>query len=1100
MIQKTTKTINFAKGLDNKTDPWQVSFDNFQSLTNQVFLKGGRLTKRNGNERLPDLPSDASYITTFNDNPTAIGNNIYALNESDSDWVNKGSIQPLQLSTLALIRNNLNQIQCDSAVSTTGLVCTVYSESNASVVTYKYAIANVTTGQNIVAPTAIPVSSGTVTGSPRVFVLGNFFVVVFTNVISATSHLQYIAISLLNPTTVTTARDIAAAYDASTTLAWDGVVSGVQLFIGYNTSSGGQSVKVTYLTATAAASGSAPVSPVTFATYKATLMTLCADETNPAPIIWVNFYRSDTSLGYVLAVDQSLNTVLSPTATTTTSGLLNLASTARTGVCTFFYEVSNAYSYDATVPSNFIRVRTITQLGVVSSGATVIRSVGLASKAFLVDGTSYFLAAYKSPYQPTYFLINGTQSGQASPVVSSKLAYENGGGYLTLGLPSVSVLNSNECSVPYLFKDLIAAVNKDTNVASGTQTAGIYSQTGINLCTFTIGTQNINSVEIGKNLLLTGGFLWSYDGYTPNEQNFFLYPDSVEVTAQTDPAPTGTATNTSTILTAISSTTGIGAGMNISGTGLPGGVTVVSVSGTQVTMSLAATGTNSGTYTFTGNLANQQYYVQATYEWSDNQGNIYRSAPSIPVTATTSAGHTSLSIKVPTLRLTYKVANPVKIVTYRWSVAQQIYYQTTSLTSPTLNDTTADSVTVIDPYSDAQILGNNIIYTNGGVLEDMNSPATDVLTIFDNRLWSLDSENRDQWWYSKQVIQGVPVEMSDFLTYFIAPTTSVAGNTGHITSGAPMDDKLVSYKENAIYYTAGTGPDNTGSNNNYGEPIFVTSTVGCSNQKSIVLTPGGLVSQSNKGFWLLDRGLSTKYIGASVENFNTSTCTSAFTIPETNQVRFTLDTGETLMYDYFYEQWGPFEGVPAISAAVSNDRHVLLNSSGQVYREKPGSYVDGSNPVLLSLTTAWLNLAGLQGYQRAFFFYLLGEYLSPFKLLVSVAYDYDTNPKQSSLITPTNVSTTYGGTSAQTTAGTNSQNPYGQQSVYGGEASTFRWRVFLKKQRCEAIQLTIQEVYDANLGVQPGAGLTLSAIDLIYGVKSVFRPMPSRNSIGGGTK
>jgi hypothetical protein len=206
MIQKTTKTINFAKGLDNKTDPWQVSFDNFQSLTNQVFLKGGRLTKRNGNERLPDLPSDASYITTFNDNPTAIGNNIYALNESDSDWVNKGSIQPLQLSTLALIRNNLNQIQCDSAVSTTGLVCTVYSESNASVVTYKYAIANVTTGQNIVAPTAIPVSSGTVTGSPRVFVLGNFFVVVFTNVISATSHLQYIAISLLNPTTVTTAR------------------------------------------------------------------------------------------------------------------------------------------------------------------------------------------------------------------------------------------------------------------------------------------------------------------------------------------------------------------------------------------------------------------------------------------------------------------------------------------------------------------------------------------------------------------------------------------------------------------------------------------------------------------------------------------------------------------------------------------------------------------------------------------------------------------------------------------------------------------------------------------------------------------------------
>ena len=99
------------------------------------------------------------------------------------------------------------------------------------------------------------------------------------------------------------------------------------------------------------------------------------------------------------------------------------------------------------------------------------------------------------------------------PVVAGKLAYENGGGYLTLGLPAVTVLNGNSCYVPYLFKDLIAAVSKATTASpNGSQTAGVYSQLGINLGTFTIGTQNIDTAEIGKDLLITGGFLWMYDG------------------------------------------------------------------------------------------------------------------------------------------------------------------------------------------------------------------------------------------------------------------------------------------------------------------------------------------------------------------------------------------------------------------------------------------------------------------------------------------------------------------------------------------------------------------------------------------------------------
>src|ERR1700744_6308618 len=169
--------------------------------------------------------------------------------------------------------------------------------------------------------------------------------------------------------------------------------------------------------------------------------------------------------------------------------------------------------------------------------------------------------------------------------------------------------------------------------------------------------------------------------------------------------------------------------------------------------------------------------------------------------------------------------------------------------------------------------GNNLIYTTGGVVEDIGGPASNVFALFDTRLWVLDAEDPNLWWYSKQVIEGTPVEMSDLLTFYVAPSTSSQASTGPTTAAAPMDDKLIMFKgnpnyQNAIYYINGTGPDNTGANNQYSEPIFITAAVGCNNQRSIVLTPPGLMFQSGQGIWLLGRDLSTNYIGAPVEAYN----------------------------------------------------------------------------------------------------------------------------------------------------------------------------------------------------------------------------------------
>ena len=1008
-LNKQAIPINFAKGLDTKTDPYQVGLGNFLSLENSVFTKAGLLQKRNGFASLPALPDTTStLLTTFNGNLTAIGTELQAYSQSEEAWVNKGNIQPIELSTLPVIRSNTNQSQADLAMAPNGLVCVVYTDnvpvSGTLTPIYKYVVIDSTTGQNIVAPTVIT-STGPVLYAPRVFTVGNYFAIVFGAVIASVNHLQYIAINTIKPTVVTAATDISTVYTPASTLNFDGYVANSALYLAWNGSDG--SIKMTYLNHALAQSNT-----VSFSGHQATIMSVTADITGTSPVIYASFYDSASSTGFTVVVNNILQTLSGPTAIITAETVNNITSAAQNGVASIFYEILNFYGYDGSIQTDYINTNTITQAGVVGSETTIDRSIGLASKAFIVNGVIYMLSVYSSPYQPTYFLIDAIGN------VISKLAYSNGGTYDLTGLPSVTV-NGDVATMPYLYKDLIEAINKSLAPPSA---AAVYSQTGVNLVNFTITTSNIITAEIGNDLLITGGFLWQYDGYLPVEQGFHLWPDYVEATT---------------------STTG-------------------------------------------GALIAQEYFYQATYEWSDNQGNVYRSAPSIPIAVTTTGSTSANTIYVPTCRLTYKIANPVKICIYRWSTAQQIFYQVTSITVPILNSTTVDYITYVDTQSDAAILGNNILYTTGGVLEDIGGPASSAIALFNNRLFLVDAEDPNLLWFSKEVIEATPVEMSDLLTIYVAPTTSAQGSTGPTLALSALDDKLVLFKNNAIYYINGIGPDNTGANSQYSDAIFITSTVGCSNQHSIVFMPSGLMFQSDKGIWLLGRDLSSSYIGAPVESFTQNAkVLSAVNIPATNQVRFTLDSGVTLMYDYYYGQWGTFVNIPAISSTLYQNLHTYLDIYGRVAQESAGVYLDPSGPVLMQFTTSWLNLAGLQGFERAYFFYLLGTYLSPHKLTVDIAYDYNSSPTQSTTISPDNFAANWGG-----------EQLWGSGQSWGGNGNIEQWRVFLKQQKCSAFQISIQESYDPSFGIPAGAGLTMSGIDLVVGQKSGYPRLKAARQVG----
>lgn len=1074
-LLKRPVQINFAQGLDQKTDPKQVTLGRFLSLENTIFDKYGLLQKRNGFAELASLPDESTkYLTTFKGGLTSIGKRLYAYSEGSETWIDRGAIQPVDIDVKTIVRNNTTQSQCDSAISSNGLVCTVFTDNEPSngstVASYKYTITNLETGQVVVAPRTIPVTSGTISGSPRVFFLGVYFIIVFTNTVSGTPNLQYVAINIWQPTSPGTNTVISTQYTPNSRVAFDGVVTGGTLYLAWNGSDGGGAIRMTRIDQLLTL-----YSTVVFAGYVATQMCVVADTTQSTPVIYAYFYDSGSSTARVIAVNQILSTVLAATTVFTATTALNLAAFAQDGILTFFYEVSNSYTYGSQ-PTNYIRQNTVTQAGTVGTASNLIRSLGIASKAFEKDGVIYLWGTYQSLYQNTYFLLN------VSTGAIAKLAYQNGPGYLSLGLPQVAYYGGRHY-MAYLYRATIQAVNKTQGAASS---LGVYSQLGVNLVSFEIETDKISAAEIGNNLNISGGFIWAYDGAQITEQGFHLYPDNIGLTASNHINTTGDVSNGNNVIQNVASTAGVQIGMNISGSHIPASTTVTAITATTITMSNNATSTAAGiTLTISGNMTAQQYFYQICYEWTDNQGNLFRSAPSVPQSVTLSGGNTIVTLNINTLRVTQKTASPVQIVIYRWSAAQQSYYQTTSITVPIQNSLTVDSVSYTDWKSDAQIIGNNLIYTTGGVVENIAAPATKVLSLFNQRLFALSAEDQNQVFYSKRVINATPVEMSDLFSIYIAPTISAQGNTGPIKAISSLDDKLILFKKDAIYYVTGAGPNDAGQQDDFSSPVFVTSTLGCENQASIVFIPQGLMFQATDEIWLLGRNLSTEYIGAPVEDFARSVVTSALTIPTNNQVRFTLASGRALMYDFYFAQWSSFENVAAISSTIFQELHTYVDQFGRVFQESPGVYKDGATPVVMSFRTGWASLGGLQGFERAYGFSLLGAFKSPHKLTIDVAYDYSDSYEDTYTISPDNYTPRWGG-----------EPLWGDGSPWGGIGKVMQWSVSFSKQKCQTFSFRVSESFDPDYGTLPGEGLTLSGLDLVVGIKGSTPKLPASRQVG----
>lgn len=481
-----------------------------------------------------------------------------------------------------------------------------------------------------------------------------------------------------------------------------------------------------------------------------------------------------------------------------------------------------------------------------------------------------------------------------------------------------------------------------------------------------------------------------------------------------------------------------------------------------------------------GEMSDGNYGYVAVYRWTDNNGREHLSAPTPQALQVILNGGTdtqSVQVRVPTLRVTEK--ENVIIDVYRTEANGTIYYKITSSTNPTLNSKTVDYIDFTDTISDAELITRELLYTTGGVLENIAAPSCNLITIFNNRL-AVVGEERNRLIFSKLTEEGKPVEFTDLIY------KDVDDYGGPISTILTMDDKLLIFEKDATLYMTGDGPNNLLQQDSFTNPELIASDIGSLNPDSAVLTPNGIMFKSRKGIWQVSRGLSLEYVGARVEQFNDSTITSADIVGELNQIRFTTSEELALVYNYNLDKWATFTNHGAKSAVVLGNDYYYLREDGLLYKENRNTFSDASSPIKFRMETGWLSFNQLQGFQRVYCALILGTYKSAHKLRVKVAYNFVDAYVQEQIIDVTDFvdTTAYGDYS-----------PYGDPSTvnYGGnlDGSLYQLRIDMERQKCQSIKILIEDAQD-----QVGEGLTLSAITLKVGAKQGEFKMGASNKFG----
>lgn len=1116
-LSKQLVPIPFNKGIDTKSDDKNIASGQLLELENGVFTNPGKIRKRNGFVAKPrsavggNVASGKGLSAFQNELVQFTGREMLGFSETEQAWINRGYDFSLNSISRSIVNNNNEQRNPETCVDF-GFEVYVWEDSSGGV---RYSVIDSVNRSIIVANQTVD-SFGF---RPKVVSWEDQFVILYSVVNGSTVQMFAREIDPSTPFAISNAIPLLSDLNPNGPQFDALITTDGYFYIGYS-----QTVTDGYGTHN-----------YSVLAHVLSLGALTKYQFTRNSVSAINLFEDSGKNVWLLTsgFGQAWVAGIHNNGTTVNSGfLLNTGNCLRlmgyentnSGNVVIFYEMKNDIDFTY---GNILYRALVSKGSVILANKIFTRGVGLYSKAFSHGNDYFFTITFDSPLQATYILVNEVGT------IVDRSNVNNGGGSKNNsrdGLPvgvctDIALPRAGLYSIPFQIKTTIRSNNGVT-----------FLPTGINVDDFDFNAATVfGNVFASGSLNVVGGVLKNYDGVNYNENNFLVYPEGVfldksvivvdviqdgafgiaEITDMSFPAAYRIPANSYFTIGSTSADYyvwfrkdgigtdplpfgGVGVPIDISSTdsalqvasavinGLPPGdfdAVPLGLDGPGIEITNKFTGVvtppTAGTTT-AGNIESGSYLYSVIYAYTDNNGLVQRSTSSIPVQILmTLTG--SISIVVPTLRLSEK--SNVRIEVYRTEGTNDgstNYFRVSPL-NPVLNDPSIDYVSFIDTLADEDIISNDLLYTVGGVLDNTAPPSSSMIVQYKNRLFIGGLEDKNLLWFSKYVFQDTAIQFSEFLTFKCDP------RGGDITALGVLDDKLIIFKETAIWAVVGDGPSDTGGSNDYDKgATLISNDVGCNNTNSVVVMKDGIMFQSDKGMYILGHDLDTSYIGWQAERYNNLTVTSAVLSPNNNQVRFTT-SDQMLVYDYLVKQWSVFTGLEATGATFVNDVYYLLKSDGVVYQENKDIYTDADEFIKLKITTGWIAVAGLQGFERVYRALFLGSYYGPHLLQASFAYDYNSAPGYFMKV------------DATTLVGNNavwgSDGYWGQVgTVWGGSYVPYQWRCRVKKQKCQAIRITVEDLQSA----QFNQGFDISAITLEIGIKEGGYKLPAKNSFGNG--
>lgn len=951
----------FAGGIDEKTDPWVIEAPRLSQLVNGVFAKNGQIQKRLGFAVYGKnifgggaLSNAVSIGFRKNEQILSDGDYLYSYSPSFGALSLASNVRIDQLPQLTATRSFVD----NGAVTAWDCDIGILANSGSPIEVYAWTNANPGAGINYgdVFVTVVDSTSGTAlfrsfqltTGAtyfaPHVCIVGGVAIVVYLDQAATAVKCRRLVAS--SPSAWVAQQTLATDIQLNTGVtAFDAIGLNDRFIVAYESSIAAPRLRMRSFDNTAAAISSAVVTGEVNTLFAH--VSLGYAVTSSDPILVTYSYAGNTKIYWASSTTLAGN--FGP-STLSNTWVANSSGSAKIDGSTAILALN--VNASASIPP-FWSYKIAINSGVVG---VEHRMWGFQAtvKPFVTGGRSYVLG--DTPASNAVTLIVDLQTDQNNIVPNHRPV-------ATIAPRITSTIGAPRTPFNGLSNTMQMASGQFVTVGTILRSNVPGANIGTTRILITAGSPNRHHMaEIGENVHFTGGLPSYYDGRGVYEIGFLNFIDASGIIAT--PSTTG------------------------------------------------------------GAMAAGTYVYSFTYEVTDAAGQRHRSATSVQklVTVGGSGSGSVAFTNIPNLMTTARQDNdnsgtpPIEIVIYRSTVGGTTLYRLTPELTPVAlqNGLTSQYTTYTDVYGDAVAGGGvplatkPLIYTTGGVLDNVCPPSATLSVIHRSRLWLAGTDDPRVIWFSKQFVTGEAIAFCDSFTFAIE-------DRNPITALGSLDDKLVIFTRSSVYIVVGDGPTDSGVGNDLSTPQRVASDVGCIEPRSVVLTPDGLMFQSEQGIMLLDRSTGVTYVGHPVEDSLNAhpVVTSALVMPDQNQVVFTAQdaagsAGIQIVYDYAQHAWGTgdiwdSDTSTALARIISAARspagvYTIVTNAGQIMTQRPATdanaYLDGGHWITLAIVTSWMKLAGLQGYQRIRKLGLLMKTQTAFTLNVSMAFDYASSPAQ----------------------------------------------------------------------------------------------------------